>query len=271
MTNIVLLILFGGVTAVGYLFFKVLPAVGGISGLKRAYHAFFSSMRLKEDSVLTATQLQKLAVGTAYAEQQNAYLNALETGLGKNHITKITSEWWGIDSPEEAAAALDRLRDEGFRSYLPAVLEAGAVAEEHLEEHFLRRLGGGESDDAERAYGQFMHLRESLPMLIENEVLTGPDDVARVGVTGWDAGRLVFLARLCHESAYIDEATAWRYIDAAYTLAADSFADWESFAMSYVLGRSMWGGEDCANDGMVEIVRDLLKHEKSPWVTTTLK
>ena len=256
---------------IGFVVFKVLPAVGGISGLKRARLALFSKLRMKEDATLTAKQYQMLAVGTAYAEQQSAYLNALETGMETTHLNTVLSDWWSIDDPQEAVDTLNKLRDKGDRFYLPAVQDA-AKRDEHDPEPFFANLYQNDSpQDIEKSLRQLNNLYESINTLTEHHIVSGLDHVTRVGVEGWDAGRLVFITRLCHEAGYINETQAWDYIQNAHALAADAFDDWEAFSKSYILGRALWGGEQCANDGMIGIVEYLLNDPKSPWANMALK
>ncbi len=59
---------------------------------------------------------------------------------------------------------------------------------------------------------------------------------------------------------------AWNYIDKAYELAHSSFTSWHEMAMSYVIGRAIWGGTNAHNLGMKGMADDLLSNPKSPWV-----
>ena len=92
------------------------------------------------------------------------------------------------------------------------------------------------------------------------------DDLRRYGVAGWDAGRICFLARACCEMGYIDEAEAWQCIDVANELARGAFSSWRELALSYVIGRSLWGGKRAYNSVMKDTADKLLADENSPWV-----
>ena len=74
-----------------------------------------------------------------------------------------------------------------------------------------------------------------------------------------------FLARGCCEMGYITEADAWNYIDSAYNMALSTFSSWKDMAMSYVIGRSLWGGKNAYNSVMKDTADELLTHENSPW------
>ena len=64
----------------------------------------------------------------------------------------------------------------------------------------------------------------------------------------------------------ISESEAWSYIDRAYVLAHQECASWQDFAMSYIIGRSLWGGKEACNSVMKNTADELLSVEKSPWV-----
>lgn len=109
-------------------------------------------------------------------------------------------------------------------------------------------------------------MKEVYEELIAYEVITSKEDIARYGVIGWDAGRINFVARACCDMKYISEMEAWNYIDKAYELAHSSFTSWHDMAMSYVIGRAIWGGTNAHNLGMKGMADDLLSNPKSPWV-----
>ena len=101
-------------------------------------------------------------------------------------------------------------------------------------------------------------MKEVYEELIAYEVITSKEDIARYGVIGWDAGRINFVARACCDMKYISEMEAWNYIDKAYELAHSSFTSWHDMAMSYVIGRAIWGGTNAHNLGMKGMADDLL-------------
>ena len=101
--------------------------------------------------------------------------------------------------------------------------------------------------------------------LIRCKVVAEKEELLHYGVAGWDAGRICFLARACCEMGYITEAEAWKYIDLAYNMAHSTFSSWKDMGMSYVIGRSLWGGKHAYNSVMKDTADELLKHENSPW------
>ena len=101
--------------------------------------------------------------------------------------------------------------------------------------------------------------------LLSYKVIAQKEDLKRYGVTGWDAGRICFLARACCEMGYISETDAWKYIDIAYNMVHAEFSSWEDMAMSYIIGRSLWGGKGAYNSVMKSTADELLTHVNSPW------
>lgn len=71
------------------------------------------------------------------------------------------------------------------------------------------------------------------------------------------------MARACYDMKYISEDEAWHYINHAYEMVHSRFSSWHDFAMSYVIGRALWGGKSASNSGMMYMAEDLLKSEKS--------
>ena len=65
---------------------------------------------------------------------------------------------------------------------------------------------------------------------------------------------------------YISEMEVWKYIDLAYELGHSHFTSWHDMAMSYVIGRAIWGGTGAYNSGMKSMADDLLSKPNSPWM-----
>ena len=65
---------------------------------------------------------------------------------------------------------------------------------------------------------------------------------------------------------YITDEEAWQYIDIAYEMTKTEFSSWHDMAMSYIVGRSLWGGKSAYNSVMKDMADKLLAQEDSPWV-----
>ncbi len=232
--------------------------------LVRKVRRAFKGVCLNSKSTLNAEQCKKIAIGAMYASQQGAYQNSIETGI-KDVLPQILGEWWGITSTMDAKRELDYLLNKGFRYYFPFVWEAFLLNNsEQQDEIFQKNMTSQE--DYDKITSQFQNLQETYEELIGCKVITSKDDLRRYGVVGWDAGRICFLARACCEMGYITETEAWDYMNSAYELAHTTFVSWKELAMSYIIGRSLWGGKRSYNSVMKETADDLLTNPQSPWV-----
>jgi hypothetical protein len=211
---------------------------------------------------VTTPESKKILIGAIYANQQGAYLNTLKADIGDKMYT-ILSDWWDINGTDTAIEKLDYLRDKAFAYYFPTVWKAfHAASDEERKAIILETMTTQE--DAEKAYSQTQNLLESVDILRKLEIIERVEDVNKYGVLGWDAGRLVFIARLCYDARYISEQQAWEYIDEACRKVWREFHSWDELAKSYLIGRFIWGGKD-ADDGMDSLADDLLHKPKSPW------
>lgn len=261
-----------GAMAIYFVFWKLIPF---FKKAKKVTKGVFSRVYLNKNSTITEDQYRKIAIGALYSEQQIAYINSLTTGLGKSDIRKLLSEWWGIDTPAEAKESLDYLQNKGFRFYFDAVLNAYQVTDKGDQKEILINAFDENDEkykeDVQKAYDQLSCLKGTWKSLTENGIVSSIGELVRYNNVGWDCGRLVFLSRLCFDAGYISEGEAWEYIDKAYDLAISKFDTWEDFSKSYIIGRGMWGGPNCANEGIMTIAEELLTDERSPWAQLSFK
>ena len=223
----------------------------------------FKTVRWDPKSTLNDGQCRKLAVGAMYASQQGAYQNSMTTGI-RDLLPRILGEWWGIDNYMDAHKELDYLCQKGYRYYFPFICQAFLTDDpDKQDEVFQQNMTSQE--DYDKITFQFQNLEETYDELLECKVIAGKEDLKRYGVTGWDAGRICFLARACREMNYITEEEAWQYIDIAYKMTRDAFSSWHDMAMSYIIGRSLWGGKSAYNSVMKNTADKLLSSEESPW------
>ena len=153
----------------------------------------------------------------------------------------------------------------GRRYYWPTVLEAFRLdGRERQDELLQQRMTSQE--DYDKVSSQLENLRETFDELLSCGVVASKEELNGCNVTGWDAGRIVFLARACCEMGYLSEEEAWRYIGRADALAHETCGSWRELAMSYILGRSLWGGKRAYNSVMKTTADVLLNDPKSPWV-----
>nr|WP_199001336.1 DUF1266 domain-containing protein [Flavobacterium sp. ASV13] len=259
LNNIVLIII---ITIIGGYYFtaKVLPF---FRKTKKIAKGLLNKIHLNKNSTLSPAQYRKIALGAVYSEQQIAYINSLETGLGKNALQDLLAKWWGITSPAEALEMLNYLKEKGYRFYHPTIYEAFTSPEYKQEEIIISHFNSQE--DLDRAFSQLQNLKDTLQELKTNNILSQDSDILKFGSAGWDCGRLVFLTRICFDAGYISEELAWTYIDSADVLAKNTFTNWNDYAKSYVLGRAMWGGAKSYNSGIISIAKYLQEEPNSPW------
>ncbi len=262
----------GGAMVIYIIFWKVLPF---IKKAKKVTKGLFGRVYLNKNSTISNEQYKKIAIGALYSEQQTAFINSLTTGLGKSDIKKLLSEWWGINNPSQAKEQLEYLSNKGFRFYFDTVLKCYEISnEEEQKTIIVNSFDAHDKDykeDINKTYQQLINLKEVWKELIDNQIISTKNELEKYSNIGWDCGRLVFLSRLCFDVGYISEEETWNYIDKSYKLASEHFNTWKDFSKSYIIGRGMWGGLECANEGIISIAEELLKDDKSPWVKLNFK
>lgn len=247
----------GGVLVLSFLYRKVWPTV-------RVIIRSFQGIRLKSNSKLSEEQYKKLSIGSLYAYQQGGYLNTLTLDI-KDRLPTLLGKWWGISSARDAEETLEYLCGKGYDYYFPYVYKAFLLNDEQEQDDVFQQNMTNQ-EDYDKAVEQLKNLKETYEELIETGTIASKEDLARYGALGWDAGRLNFMARACYDANYISEAQAWEYIDKAYEMAHSRFTSWHDMAMSYVIGRALWGGTGHFNSGMKHSADDLLSQPNSPWV-----
>ena len=262
-----ILIYVGGIVLLYFLFAKFIPF---IKKAKKKTKAIFSQVYINNHSTINDEQYRKLAIGALYSEQQTAYINSLTTGLDKNHINTILSQWWGIENSSIAKNKLDYLANKGFNYYFDTILKCFEISNEQQKDTIIQNSFSN-NEDIEKAYDQLDNLQDIYDDLIKNNIISSMSDLRNYTNIGWDCGRLVFLSRLCFDAGYLSEQEAWNYINKAYNMAIEKFNNWNEFSKSYIIGRGMWGGNDCGNDGIMMIAEELLINKKSPWVRLSFK
>lgn len=257
-----------GLTAVLYAVFCLYPK------LRNLYRRHVLSRRMvyqDRKSQLSPAQKAKVALAAIYSEQQIAFIDNLRTGIPRDQLRNILEEWWRIADRQMLIEKIEYLLIKGFRFYFPAVLHNVDAPARMGRDGALRLTlpdagAGWSEEDWGKLSSQIVHLNETRQELADALGLRSLEDIARVGVSGWDTGRAVFLARLGFDRGYLSAQEAWSYIDAAAEVAARECGSWKQHADSYIVGRALWGGSGSDNSGLVGIARYLLAQPKSPWV-----
>ncbi|MCL1949585.1 MAG: DUF1266 domain-containing protein [Turicibacter sp.] len=122
-----------------------------------------------------------------------------------------------------------------------------------------------------RRFSMFMNtcdlLKEGMELLKKEGVIQSEADLQEMDTLAWDMGRLVNVARWSYRWGYIDEGTAWAYIEHAYEQSRATYATWADFAKGFMLGRIMWESDrNQDHRGLFSLIKNYLKDKKSPWV-----
>lgn len=258
LTNYVLILMI--VVLVGYFFISKRHMLMSIIRM------FSGSFRTAKDNPLTPEQQRKILLGSIYSLQQGGYLDSLRLDVGGNRAATILQDWWGIHGKDSAKETLDYLRDKGHRFYFAIALDM--MKQNNWDQQKEVILSNVQTqEDAEKTVEYFKNLTSSIEEMKKDGTITSDEDLKRLGVTGWDAGRLSFMARLCHDAKLITEEEVWAYLDAADRIARENLRSWKDLADSYVLGRYFWTGADGNSSAIRSFANDLLKKPNSPWNT----
>lgn len=209
---------------------------------------------------LTPTQRRQLGLGAILGEMDGAYIDALKTGLYKWAISSILTQDWNVTDAQSAHDNMGWLLNQGGRAVLNVAAQAYLTKNDGL-------IGQSFSDsDTVNTANSYLDNFGQVGQTLQNSgIFHYPADITRLGFAGWDAGRAVFVARLCYDAGYFDKATAWDAIGAADTLARQNFTSWTDFAQSYVLGRAGWGGDTLDLQEVITIYNYLQSNPGSPW------
>ena len=169
-----------------YLYRHVWPAV-------RKFIRLFQGIRINPRSHLTEAEYKKLSVGSLYALQQGAYLNSLTLDI-KDKLPTILADWWGICNAQDAKQTLEYLGKKGFAYYFSHVYQAFLLDDEEAKDRIFQQHMDSQ-EDYDKAVEQLHNLEDCYDELLECGTITCREDLLRYGVTGWDAGRLNFMAR----------------------------------------------------------------------------
>lgn len=219
-------------------------------------------IRISKDQTLTDSQIRRIAIGALYAYQQGGYVDALKMDINPIRLNTVLGDWWGINNREDALNTLQYLSQGAYSIVFPAIYKAFTTVGVLNQKTIITESTGVDDELCTATWDKLKNLKRSYDGLVANGIVKDKDDMERIGVMGWDAGRLNFIARACLEKGYISEQECWQYIDRADDMAHISTHSWRDFANSYMLGRALWNGET----NMSALAEDLLSKPESPWV-----
>lgn len=229
-------------------------------GLLSKFLNSFKSMRLNDKNRINGYLLDHLLVGSMYAEQQSAYLNSYETGVDKSDITELVETYWGISDQDQAIEILQSLHTRNQDEDIDVVYKAFENSENYVD--ILRLNLPNEESVFEYYLNLFRTLKNVVPELIEQKIITDFTQLKKIKDSGWNYGRSVFLARCCHELGYISEKELIEYLAKSHRELKKYCSTWKEYTTSYIFGRAIWVGG--SNNGVVQIANDLLNNHQSP-------
>ncbi|WP_239617919.1 DUF1266 domain-containing protein [Cohnella mopanensis] len=216
-------------------------------------------------SVLTVEQYAALNVGAINAEQTMYFCDSLHTGSDKNEMRRNLTDYYDIVDRDTALMTLEWLSSRGHRIYFEAIKQFVSGLSTAVDETVL------EEDEKVNTYNYMKNLNNTIEDLVKNKHINKRVDLSTQSIVGWDMGRLVLITRCCYEMAYLSEEEAWNYIRKAHRECQNAYLDWKELADGYIIGRCMWGGSNMMLHGIMEIAKELIEDDDSPWLKYPLR
>lgn len=236
------------------------------SKIRLLFRAIASSARMEKNTDLTEDQQRKLLLSGVFSAQKAALFNVVKTGMDSSERERMFAQGWGITDNASAIDTLDYLKLSGTRRYFPQVVEALKIKNKQEIQQYINDTFDNE-EDVRNCWEQVQYAFESMEPLMKEQIIKDENDFVRIGPDAWDAGRLVFMARLCREHNYITDEQLWQYIDAADEIAHRTLTNWEDFGKSYIIGRCLWCGTANYFEVMAGHAKDMYTKPTSPWKT----
>ena len=242
---------------------------GVFSRLKQLIRSFIVKDFLKNLRApsMSESEQKALAIGLINSEQITAYVNCLTTGLPKDRILQLLTESWKIYEKADAYDRIEWLQNEGHRAYYSKLYPLYKLNPDIRNEQFQTLF----EEKTKKAIQFADNLLECSAEWGNDGFAAFNDENMKKGILAWDLGRLVVIARLSFDMGYIDEKTAWGFIKKAYETATLEYENWKEFAVSYLIGRGMWSGDNMMLSGLYVIAKGAFTNHGSPWKNLSFK
>ena len=106
-------------------------------------------VRTKEDTSLSADSVRAIAVGALYAYQQGGYTDVMYPDIEESRLNTLLTEWWGIDSREDAIETLNYLCNAPSQQILPFVYAAYKTSDKDEVAKMIRDYARSEEHTSE--------------------------------------------------------------------------------------------------------------------------
>lgn len=196
-------------------------------------------------------------------EEIGEYFFRLDLNWGKEikeDCLIILEDFWGVKTKEAALQTLEDIRKQGHRTKFN-VLKGIAAAEEKISASSLEKFK--QIFNFDFASEEQMQMTDDDHRLLAAWMKKTDRFVGECGILAWDIARGVHLARLAYVVGFFDDNQAWAEILNLAPIAEGKFKDWREFALSFIIGRTFWAGEEDPHIKMV--CERLLGHPASPW------
>ncbi|RQO65196.1 hypothetical protein DBR43_30555 [Pedobacter sp. KBW06] len=230
-----------------------------MSSFFKVFNALFKELSMNKNG-LNGYDLDCVLVSSMYAEQQSAYLNSYETGLSLSTIKKLVEEYWDVYDRDDALKILIDLLHRNEDEYVDFVYKA--LEDESNYEALLKANLPNDEGAFEYYLNIYRSLGNTIPELIEENVISHFSELKKIKDSGWNLGRGAFLARCCFELGHLSEEELKDYLGKTHTALKKYCGTWKEYTISYIFGRALWGGAN--NAGMISIADTLLNDDKSP-------
>ncbi|MDF2186802.1 DUF1266 domain-containing protein [Paraflavitalea sp. CAU 1676] len=219
---------------------------------------------LNPDSQLSNQELWALACGADLALLNGQYLNDLTTGFSRQECRNMLSQWWDIDSKEEAQETIEWLFTEGHRIQFDIIWQAMNTVSIKESKAFLRDHVVKDEMEEETALQRLRNMRDALELFQERKLIskdTQPEMLI------WDFARIINLSRGSFDAGYLTQGEAMGYILRCVGPIRSMYNSWKQLSVSYQFARCVWNGIDEEEFvDMMEGMNLLLTDANSPWV-----
>jgi len=251
--------------------------------MKRITSALHSKRmrQFEADYPVSAEQQRLLTFGAVLFTMNLESCRTVQVKADRQTVIKMLSEWWGINSREEAVHAAEYL----------SVAEGRTLMADPVYKELILRKGldqGSQKEALEYLVGLSDYQIEELglwhvpvPQIIAGlnsyqvarEVLLDlgytETELSRLNSTAaWDYGRTGPIVRYGIKAGYLEEGEAWDLMRTAADNATRTYRSWREYLAGYVIGRAVGGGDNSTD--IYAALRYLLHSESSPFTQVSL-
>ena len=220
---------------------------------------------LHPETTLSRPQQWAIACGADVAFANGQYLNELTTGLAPKECRQLLSEYWDIDSTEEALETIHWLFKEGHRMDFDILWQAVNMVSIKKTKEILRKYIVKDKNEEAVAIHRLRNLQEALRVFKVHQLF---DKDTLPNMLIWDYARIINLSRGCYDAGYITREEALNFIECAAGPIRKTYSSWRQLSISYQFAKYVWMGidEDVFKQFLAGMNR-LLTDANSPWVT----